>query len=93
MKYVLAYESTPDFMSKIPANIAEHRALWKQFHTGGTLLMVGPMTDPPAGSALAIFTTRAAAEAFVAADPFVKNGLVAKWTIREWNEVLFQPAK
>jgi uncharacterized protein YciI len=50
--------------------------------------MVGPLTDPPAGSALAIFTTRAAAEAFVAADPFVSSGLVSKWTIREWNEVL-----
>jgi uncharacterized protein YciI len=88
MKYVLAYEAAPDFMSKIPANIAQHRALWKKFQDDGTLLMVGPLTDPPAGSALAIFTTRAAAEAFVAVDPFVSSGLVSKWTIREWNEVL-----
>jgi uncharacterized protein YciI len=35
-----------------------------------------------------VFTTRAAAEAFVTADPFVRNGLVSRWTIREWNEVL-----
>lgn len=88
MKYVLAYESAPDFMRKIPANIAQHRAMWKKFHGDGTLLMVGPFTDPPAGGALAVFTTRAAAEAFVAADPFVLNGVVSKWTIREWNEVL-----
>jgi hypothetical protein len=40
------------------------------------------------GSAMGVFTTRAAAEAFVRADPFVTHGLVARWTIREWNEVL-----
>jgi uncharacterized protein YciI len=37
---------------------------------------------------MSIFTTRAAANAFVAADPFVTNGLVARWTIREWNEAI-----
>jgi uncharacterized protein YciI len=89
MKYVLAYESAADFMSKVPLYIEQHRALWRTFHAEGTLLMVGPFTDPPLGSAMGIFTTRAAAEAFVAADPFVTRGLVAKWTIREWNEVLF----
>jgi uncharacterized protein len=91
MRYVLTYEATPDFMSKVPANIAQHRALWKKFHGEGTLLMVGPFTDAPAGAAMGIFQTRAAAEAFVAADPFVANGVVARWTIREWNEVLGSP--
>lgn len=88
MKYVLLYEATPDFMSKVMAHIEAHRALWKQFSEAGTLLMIGPFTDPPAGSAMGIFTTRAAAEAFVAADPFVSQGIVARFTIREWNEVL-----
>jgi uncharacterized protein YciI len=88
MKYVLFYEAAPDFMAKIPAHIEAHRALWKQFSDAGTLLMIGPFTDQPAGGALGIFSTRAAAEAFVAADPFVKHGLVAKFTLREWNEVL-----
>lgn len=50
--------------------------------------MIGPFTDPPAGSAMGIFATRAAAEAFVAADPFVSQGIVTRFTIREWNEVL-----
>jgi hypothetical protein len=35
-----------------------------------------------------VFTTRQAAEEFVGADPFVLNGVVRDWTIREWNEVL-----
>ncbi|HKC59881.1 MAG TPA: YciI family protein [Myxococcales bacterium] len=88
MKYVLLYEAADDFLAKVPAHIDAHRALWRQFHGQGTLLMVGPFTDQPAGGAMGIFTTRPAAEAFVKADPFVRQGVVARWTIREWKEVL-----
>ncbi len=88
MKYVLLYESVPGFLEKVPAHIEEHRALWKRFHQDGTLLLVGPFTDEPAGGALGVFRTREAAEAFVSQDPFVKHGLVARHTIREWYEVL-----
>jgi len=88
MKYVLLYESAPDFRSKIPANIDAHRALWKTFNSDGRLLLVGPFTDEPAGGAMGVFSTRAAAEDFVRLDPFVTSGLVSKWTIREWNEAL-----
>lgn len=88
MKYVLFYEAAPDFLAKVPAHLEGHRALWKQFHDAGTLTMIGPFTDEPAGGALGVFTTRAAAEAFVSQDPFVKHGIVAHHAIREWNEVL-----
>jgi uncharacterized protein YciI len=88
MKYVMFYEAAEDFRSKAQVHFAAHRALWSRFHAEGTLLLVGPFTDEPAGSAMGIFTTRAAAEAFVAEDPFVSEGVVARWTIREWNEVL-----
>jgi uncharacterized protein YciI len=88
MKYVLFYESAEDFRSKVPAHIEAHRALWGEFHAGGHLLMVGPFMDAPAGGAMGIFTNRDAAERFVKVDPFVAHGIVARWTIREWNEVL-----
>lgn len=88
MKYVLLYESTPDARQKIPAHLASHRALWGTFHADGRLLLIGPFTDPPAGGAMGVFSTRAAAEEFVKEDPFVTNGIVARWTIREWSEVL-----
>jgi len=88
MKYVLLYESTPDFRTKVLTHIAAHRALWKTFHDDGRLLMIGPFTDEPAGEAMGVFTTRAAAEEFVRADPFVANDIVARWTIREWAEAL-----
>lgn len=34
---------------------------------------------------------RWAAEEFAATDPFVLNGLVAKWHIQAWNEALLEP--
>jgi uncharacterized protein YciI len=40
---------------------------------------------------MGIFTSREAAEEFIAGDPFVLNGVVAGWTLRPWNEIL-QPA-
>ena len=50
-------------------------------------MMVGPYGTPPLG-ALGIFTSRAAAEEFVAGDPFVINGVVGKHSIHEWREAL-----
>ena len=40
---------------------------------------------------MAIFNTREAAEEFVKGDPFVLNGVVRSWQIRDWNEALSQP--
>lgn len=37
---------------------------------------------------MAVFTTRDAAEEFAAGDPFVRNGVVRHWHIREWSEAL-----
>ena len=50
--------------------------------------MIGPFADEPAGGAMGVFTSRGAAEDFVAHDPFVTSVLVAKWTVREWMEAL-----
>jgi uncharacterized protein YciI len=88
VKYVVLYEPAPDFRSKVPEHFPAHRALWKRFQDEGTLLMIGPFADEGAIAAMGIFTTRAAAEAFVAADPFVQNGVVSRWTIREWREAI-----
>jgi uncharacterized protein len=39
---------------------------------------------------MAIFTTREDAEEFARGDPFVLNGVVRDWEIREWDEA-FMP--
>ena len=40
---------------------------------------------------MAVFTNREAAEEFAATDPFVLQGVVRRWRIVEWNEVLASP--
>jgi uncharacterized protein YciI len=87
MKYVLFYVSGDDVASKAPEHFAAHRARWAAFHGDGRLLMIGPFTDQKDG-AMAVFTTREAAEEFAKDDPFVVNGVVSSWRIAEWNEAL-----
>lgn len=37
---------------------------------------------------MAVFTSREAAEEFAREDPFVLNGVVGRWQIREWRRGL-----
>lgn len=90
MKYVMFYELADDGRSKAPLYFPAHRARFEGFHARGHLLMCGPLTDLE-GGALGIFTTREAAEEFIREDPFVVNGVVRDWHVREWNEVLVGP--
>jgi uncharacterized protein len=88
VKYVLFYEPNPAGADKIRQHFPAHREKWAQFQAAGTLLMVGPFTD--GSGALGVFTTREAAEEFAKTDPFVLNGVVTEWSIREWNEAIFR---
>jgi uncharacterized protein len=88
MRYVLFYESADDVASKAPVHFPAHSAHLDEFHSRGTLLMVGTFGNPQEEGSMAIFTTREAAEEFARGDPFVLNGVVRSWHIREWDEVL-----
>lgn len=79
-------ETAPDRLPEARTHVPAHRPRLDEFHRRGVLLMAGPCTDPTAG-ALGAFTTREVAAEFIAGDPFVLAGLVARWTIRESNEV------
>jgi uncharacterized protein YciI len=59
-----------------------------EFHARGDLLLVGTFADPQADGSMSVFRTREAAQEFVDGDPFVREGVVASYEIREWNEVL-----
>ena len=87
-KYVLFYESADDVRSKAPLFFRAHVARWKEFQNEGTLLMIGTFANAQEEGSMAIFTTRDAAEAFAKSDPFVLNGVVRRWSIREWNEAI-----
>ena len=86
-KFVLTYTTADGFLEKVADHFPAHTALWGEYQAAGTLLMIGPFTARD--GAMGIFTTREAAESFVARDPFVEHGLVASHRIQEWEEVLF----
>jgi uncharacterized protein YciI len=86
MKYVLFYESADDVLEKAPAHWEAHSARGNEFHERGSLLMYGPFGDPQREGSMAVFSSREAAEEFAEGDPFVLNGVVRNWHIREWDE-------
>lgn len=84
MKYVSFYDVAPGALAKVMEHYPAHRARLDEFHARGELIAAGPLGRPPTG-AMAIFTSRESAEAFIHGDPFVMNGLVAAWRVVEWN--------
>ena len=85
-RYVLFYESADNVISKAPAVYPAHVARLQEFKARGELLMVGTFADPQADGSMAIFNTRDSAEAFATGDPFVLQGVVRSWTVKEWLE-------
>jgi uncharacterized protein YciI len=86
--FVVLYESADDVLSRAPVHFPAHKARLDAFHERGDLVMVGTFGDPQAQGSMAVFRSREAAEEFVREDPFVLNGVVRAWQLREWNEIL-----
>ena len=70
MKIVTFYDMAPGALAQLMTHFPAHRARLDEFHGRGVLLAAGPLGNPPDG-AMAIFTSREAAEEFIAGDPFV----------------------
>ncbi len=87
MKHVLFYELADGAMELAQQHYPAHRGRLDDFHRRGLLLLVGTFSDAPVG-AMAVFTTRDAADEFMADDPFLHHGVVGAHRVREWDEVL-----
>ena len=74
-------------MEKIPAIYPQHKSLVDEFEAAGGIIRIGTYANPMEGSA-AVFRDKVSAEEFVSRDPFVKEGTVASFRIKEWNESL-----
>lgn len=84
--YILFYEVTPDYLEKRQPLRDTHLRLLRQLADEGSLIMAGAYAEPANGAAL-IFKgdTADVAESFARMDPYVANGLVTKWWVREWT--------
>lgn len=85
--WLLRYRFAPDYLARRATFRAEHLRLAWEAADGGTLILGGAAGDPP-DEGLLVFTTRAAAEGFAAADPYVAEGLVRDWTLKPWTTVV-----
>jgi len=88
--YALFYdEVVEDFVARRVPFRAEHLGMAKNSHARGELQLAGALADPADG-ALLIFRgeNSAAAEQFARNDPYVRNGLVKKWRVRNWTVVV-----
>ena len=89
MHYLLTYQLVDDYLARRDQFREAHIRLAWQAVECGELLLGGPLANPT-DTAILLFQgdSPAAAEAFVNADPYVKNGLVKRWKIREWTTVV-----
>ena len=88
-RFVLFYDYAENVVEKRAPFRADHLALAREYVDRGEIEMAGAFADPVDGAAF-VFTVddRSRVEAFVAADPYVANGLVPSWRIREWTVVI-----
>jgi len=94
MHYLLLYDLVDDYVERRAPLRAEHLALARAAEGRGELVLGGALANPP-DRAVLLFRgdSSAAAEAFAAADPYVKNGLVKSWRVREWTTVVGRDAE
>jgi len=83
MKAVVIGESSGASMETIMLLYPRHKAIVDRFVARGEVIGIGPFADR---GNMAIFRTRSAAEEFVKEDPFILEGLIKSFVIRDWND-------
>jgi uncharacterized protein len=82
MKAVVIGVGSGASMEALMAVYPRHKAVVDAFVARGEVIGIGPFSDR--GGSLAIFRSREAAERFVKQDPFILEGLIKSFDIREW---------
>ena len=88
MHLVLEYALADDYLQRRAALREEHLALVRAAHERGELLMAGALPDPHDRALLVWTAPREVVERFAGSDPYVVQGLVTGWTIRQWDVVV-----
>lgn len=94
MHYLLFYDVVPDYAERRVPLRSMHLAHARAAVARGELVLGGALADPADGAVL-LFRSEspAVAEEFAKADPYVLNGLVTKWRVREWTTVVGEAAE
>jgi uncharacterized protein YciI len=85
MKTVVIGESSGATMEKIMSVYPRHKIVVDKYIAMDEVIGIGPFTDR---GNMAIFKTRAAAEAFATEDPFILEGIIKSFVIKDWDDAL-----
>jgi uncharacterized protein YciI len=87
--FILFYEYAPDVLEKRAPCRSAHLAYANAFVERGELVLGGALADPVDEGVL-IFKAadRSVPDSFAADDPYVRNGVVKSWRVREWTTVV-----
>jgi uncharacterized protein YciI len=80
------YSSLDEVMRTAGDALAAHVRRSAELHDRGQLVMAGAFLDHPDKpvTTMGVLVSREAAQDWVDHDPFVANGMVSSWEIREW---------
>lgn len=94
MHYLLLYDVVDDYVTRRAPLRAAHLAHARAAVARGELVLGGALANPPDGAIL-LFRgeSPAAAEQFARSDPYVVNGVVTRWRVREWTTVVGRDAQ
>jgi uncharacterized protein YciI len=89
MYYILFYKTEDNYIERRAPFRVEHLSLAQQAFENGTLIIGGAYADPPDGVVL-VFKGEdpTVAENFAKNDPYVKNGVIKEWQVRNWTVVI-----
>jgi len=87
--YLLIYDLVEDYATRRGPLRRSHLGYAQPFVERGELLLAGALAQPM-DRAILLFQgdSSAAAEAFARNDPYVREGLVSGWEVREWTTVV-----
>jgi uncharacterized protein YciI len=88
MHYLLMYDVVKDYVERRAPLRSAHIALAREAVARGELVLGGALNPPDGVMLLFRGDSPAAAEAFAKADPYVLNGIVTGWRVREWTTVV-----
>jgi uncharacterized protein YciI len=89
MHYLLIYEFVPDYLERRTPFRAEHLRLAWESHDRGEMILGGAFADPADGGAM-LFKCDSpdVPRRFAESDPYVRNGVVLRYTVRTWTTVI-----
>jgi uncharacterized protein YciI len=87
--YLLIYDLADDYLSRRGEFRGVHLKMAWDAHAKGDLVLGGALGEP-VDRAILMFKGESpkVAEDFAKADPYVTNGLVKAWTVRQWMTVV-----